>query len=165
MKLRDYIRENADREIVDIEALEKCLKPKKQKTIHDIENGERYFVLMSTGEINSDEWGDYVSEKECRSIGFAFLTEEEAEKRKKMFLIEEELIQLGGRREFKVGKDNYYLNFKFADGYIIHRNSTECTGNEIDFDTQEQIADAVKQIGTQRIIDEYFKPRLIYEED
>lgn len=163
MKLRDYIRENADREIVDIEALEKCLAKPNPKTIYDIKNGESYYILFSDGDIRRYVWNDSSSDKDLRSMGFAFLTEEEAEIRKKMLMIEEELIRFGGRREFKVGKDNYYLNFKFADGYIIHRNHIECTGNEIYFDTQEQIADAVKQIGTQRLIDEYFKPRIVEE--
>lgn len=163
MNLKEYIELNGEREIVDIEALEKCLAKPNPKTIYDIKNGESYYILFSDGDIRRYVWDDSSSDKDLRSMGFAFLTEEEAKIRKKMLLIEEELIRLGGRRQFKVGKDNYYLNFKFADGYIIHRNTNESMGNEIYFDTQEKIVDAVTQIGTQRLIDEYFKPRIVEE--
>lgn len=161
MNLKEYIELNGEREIVDIEALEKCLKPKKTKMIWDIEDGDNYYLFNDTGVISKSEWNDHPIDHARRAIGNAFLTKEEITVRKKMLMIEEELIRLGGRRQFKVGKDNYYLNFKFADGYIIHRNTNESMGNEIYFDTQEKIVDAVTQIGTQRLIDEYFKPRII----
>ncbi|WP_300836523.1 hypothetical protein [uncultured Dubosiella sp.] len=163
MNLKEYIELNGEREIVDIETLEKCLEPKKPKTIYDIEKDAPYFVLYADGTIVMRFWSNSDVDKKRRLSGYAFLTEEEAEIRKKMLMIEEELIRLGGRRQFKVGKDNYYLNFKFADGYIIHRNTNESMGNEIYFDTQEKIVDAVTQIGTQRLIDEYFKPRIVEE--
>lgn len=62
MKLRDYIRENADREIVDVDALEKCLKPKKQET--DIEKiavdpskiGPTITVKDTTKQLNPDHY-------------------------------------------------------------------------------------------------------------
>ena len=101
MNLKEYIELNGEREIVDIETLEKCLEPKKPKTIYDIKKGDPYFILTLDGAILKDEWYDWGSEKDMRSMGFTSLTEEEAEKRKKMLLIEEELIRLGGRREFK----------------------------------------------------------------
>lgn len=164
MKLRDYIRENADREIVDIEALEKCLAKPNPKTIYDIKNGESYYILFSDGDIRRYVWNDSSSDKDLRSMGFAFLTEEEAEKRKKMLLIEEELIQLGGRREFKLLKDNYSNLFWPERNSISYSNSSRCVQSEIYFDTQEQLKEAVEKIGEQRLIDEYFKPRLIVEE-
>ncbi|WP_300922403.1 hypothetical protein, partial [uncultured Dubosiella sp.] len=96
---------------------------------------------------------------------FTFLTEEETETRKKMLLIEEELIRLGGRREFKLLKDNYSNLFWPEKNSISYSNSSRCVQSEIYFDTQEQLKEAIKQIGEQRIIDEYLKPRMIFEED
>lgn len=163
MKLKEFIDENRDREIHDVEALEKFLKPKKKKTIYDIKKGDPYFVLTCNGNIVKQVWDDYESEKACRSMGFAFLTEEEAEIRKKMLLIEEELIRLGGRREFKLLKDNYSNIFWAENNSISYSNSSRCVQSEIYFDTQEQLKEAVKQIGKQRIIDEYFKPMIVEE--
>lgn len=164
MKLKEFIVENGDREIVDIEALEKCLEPKNPKTIYDIKCGDPYFILTLDGAIVKEEWYDWRSEKDYRSMGFAFLTEEEAETRKKMLLIEEELIRLGGRREFKLLKDNYSNLFWPEKNSISYSNSSRCVQSEIYFDTQEQLKEAVEQIGKQRLIDEYFKPRIVEED-
>ena len=165
MNLKDYIELNGECEIIDVEALEKCLEPKKPKTIYDIKKGDPYFILNINGDILAGVWDDYKSEKDYRSMGFAFLTEEEAEIRKKMLLIEEELIRLGGRREFKLLKDNYSNTLWPERNSISYSNSSRCVQSEIYFDTQEQLKEAIKQIGEQRIIDEYLKPRMIIAED
>lgn len=164
MKLKEFIVENGDREIVDMETLEKCLEKPNQKTIDDIKKGDTYFILNINGDIFSEVWEDYKSEKQYRSMGFAFLTEEEAETRKKMLMIEEELIRLGGRREFKLLKDNYSNLFWPEKNSISYSNSSRCVQSEIYFDTQEQLKEAVEQIGKQRLIDEYFKPRIVEED-
>lgn len=165
MNLKDYIELNGEREIVDVEALEKCLKPKKQKTIYDIKKYDPYFILTLDGSILKDEWNGWRSEEDMRSMGFVFLTEKEAEIRKKMLMIEEELIRLGGRREFKLLKDNYSNTFWPERNSISYSNSSRCVQSEIYFDTQEQLKEAIKQIGEQRLIDEYLKPMMIIEED
>ncbi len=100
-----------------------------------------------------------------RSTGFTFLTEEEAEIRKKMLLIEELLIKHGGRREFRKNKCNHYISFSEPNELILHNSCFTYIDNEIYFDTEEQLKKAVKAIGKQRILDEYFKPRIIAEED
>ncbi len=164
MKLNEFLAENGDREIVDIEALEKCLAKPKPKTIYEIKKGDPYFILTLDGDIFKDEWYDLVSEEDMRSMGFVFLTEKEAEARKKMLLIEEELIRLGGRREFKLLKDNYSNLFWPEKNSISYSNSSRCVQSEIYFDTQEQLKEAVEQIGKQRLIDEYFKPRIVEED-
>ena len=164
MNLKDYIELNGECEIIDVEALEKCLEPKKPKTIYEIKKGDPYFILNINGDILAGVWDDYETEKAYRSMGFAFLTEEEAEIRKKMLLIEEELIRLGGRREFKLLKDNYSNTFWPERNSISYSNSSRCVQSEIHFDTQEQVKEAVKQIGKQRLIDEYFKPRIVEED-
>ena len=165
MNLKDYIELNGECEIIDVEALEKCLEPKKPKTIYDIKKGDPYFILNINGDILAGVWDDYETEKAYRSMGFAFLTEEEAEIRKKMLLIEEELIRLGGRREFKLLKDNYSNTFWPERNSISYSNSSRCVQSEIYFDTQEQLKEAIKQIGEQRLIDEYLKPMMIIDED
>lgn len=165
MNLKEYIELNGEREIVDIEALEKCLAKPNPKTIYDIEKGDPYFILNINGDILAGVWDDYETEKAYRSMRFAFLTEEEAEIRKKMLLIEEELIRLGGRREFKLLKDNYSNTFWPERNSISYSNSSRCVQSEIYFDTQEQLKEAIKQIGEQRLIDEYLKPMMIIDED
>ena len=165
MNLKEYIELNGEREIVDIEALKKCLAKPKPKTIYDIKKGDPYFILNINGDILAGVWDDYETEKAYRSMGMAFLTEEEAEIRKKMLLIEEELIRLGGRREFKLLKDNYSNTFWPERNSISYSNSSRCVQSEIYFDTQEQLKEAIKQIGEQRLIDEYLKPMMIIDED
>ncbi|MEY8256978.1 hypothetical protein AAK706_04520 [Erysipelotrichaceae bacterium 66-17] len=165
MNLKEYIELNGEREIVDIEALEKCLKPKKQKTIYDIKKYDPYFILTLDGSILKDEWNGWRSEEDMRSMGFVSLTEKEAEIRKKMLMIDEELIRLGGRREFKVCGFNYFLNFNTISESTVYALAGTYMGNEIYFDTEDQARKAVEQIGEQRLIDEYFKPRMIFEED
>ena len=152
MNLKDYIELNGECEIIDVEALEKCLEPKKPKTIYDIKKGDPYFILNINGDILEGVWDDYETEKAYRSMGFAFLTEEEAEIRKKMLLIEEELIRLGGRREFKAGRDNYNLGLCATNKSIIYGTSSTYMGYGVYFDTREQAKEAVEQIGEQRLI-------------
>lgn len=164
MNLKEYIEINGEREIIDLEALEKCLAKPKPKTIYDIKKGDPYFVLTLDGAILKEEWYDRVSEKAYRSMGFSFLTEEEAEIRKKMLLIEEELIRLGGRREFKTGNDNYNLGLCATNKSIIYGTSSTYMGYGVYFDTREQAKEAVEKIGEQRLIDEYFKPRIVEED-
>lgn len=165
MNLKEYIELNGEREIVDIETLEKCLTKPKPKTIYDIKKGDPYFILNIDGYILSGVWGDRESEKAYRSMGFAFLTEEEAEIRKKMLLIEEEFIKHGGRREFRKNKCNHYISFSEPNELILYNSCYAYIDNEIYFDTEEQLKKAVEQIGKQRIIDEYYKPRIIAAED
>lgn len=163
MKLSEFIEENCDRDIVDIEALEKCLEPKNPKTIYDIKDGEPYYILFSDGVIKKFIWHCDALGNAFRSLGFAFLTEKEAEIRKKILMIEEELIRLGGRREFRKNKRNYYISFSVLNELILYNCSFTYIDNEIYFDTEEQVKEAVKQIGKQRLIDEYFKPRIVEE--
>lgn len=163
MNLKEYIELNGEREIVDIEALEKCLEPKKPKTIYDIKKGDPYFILNINGDISAEVWDDYELEKPYRSMGMAFLTEEEAEIRKKMLLFEEELIKHGGRREFRKNKCNHYISFYEPNKLRLCNSCFVHIDNEIYFDTEEQLKKAVKAIGKQRIIDEYFKPRIVEE--
>lgn len=165
MNLKDYIELNGEREIIDIEALEKCLAKPNPKTIYDIKDGEPYYILFSDGFIKKSIWHCDVLGNAFRSLGFAFLTEKEAEIRKKMLMIEEELIRLGGRIEFKVGKNNYNLGLCATNKSIIYGTSSTYMGHGVYFDTREQAKEAVEQIGEQRLIDEYFKPRMIFEED
>lgn len=152
MNLKEYIELNGEREIVDIEALEKCLAKPNPKTIYDINVGEPFCILFSDGDINEYFWRDAVSGNGFRSMGFAFLTKEEAETRKKMLLIEEELIRLGGRREFKAGRDNYNLGLCATNKSIIYGTSSTYMGYGVYFDTREQAKEAVEQIGEQRLI-------------
>lgn len=164
MNLKEYIELNGEREIVDVEALEKCLEPKKPKTIYDINVGEPFYILFSDGDINKYFWRGTVSDNAFRSMGFAFLTEEEAETRKKMLMIESELIKHGGRREFRKNKSNHYISFSEPNELILHNSCFAYIDNVIYFDTEEQLKEAVEQIGKQRIIDEYFKSRIIEED-
>lgn len=153
MNLKDYIELNGEREIIDIEALEKCLKPKKQKTIYDIEKGDSYFVLTCNGNIVKQVWDDYESEKACRSIGSAFLTEEEAEARKKTLLIEQQLIRLGGRREFKPQYQNWII--EPTDRGLIVRKS-HYPYSPMFFNAKEMAQKAIEIIGERYLFDEYF---------
>ncbi|WP_281523558.1 hypothetical protein [Turicimonas muris] len=164
MKLKEFIEENGDREIVDIEALEKCLEHKKPKTIWDVKAGDMYFYLNGRGSIKKVYWDNHPVDKEFQEMGMAFLTKEEAEIRKKMLLIEGWLMRLGGRREFKSSGGNWYLKYDLhLDELIVKKPSCGSMQQDIYFDTKEDVVEAIDALGSQRIINEYFKPRIIKE--
>lgn len=153
MKLSEFIEENCDRDIVDIEALEKCLEPKNPKTIYDIKDGEPYYILFSDGVIKKFIWHCDALGNAFRSLGFAFLTEKEAEARKKTLLIEQQLIRLGGRREFKPGRQNWII--EPTDRGLIVRKS-HYPYSPMFFNAKEMAQKAIEIIGERYLFDEYF---------
>lgn len=160
MNLNEFLALNGDREIVDIEALEKCLEPKKPEPVHGIKYGGTYYFFDYTGNISSTEWTEHPLDYARLRMGNVFLTLKEIAVRKKMLLIEAELIKLGGRREFKAGQNNFYITYG-CSGEDCATASTFVVQNDIYFDTQEEAHNAIAQIGKQRFIDEYFKSRII----
>lgn len=153
MKLSEFIEENCDRDIVDIEALEKCLELKNPKTIYDIKDGEPYYILFSDGVIKKFIWHCDALGNAFRSLGFAFLTEKEAEARKKTLLIEQQLIRLGGRREFKPGRQNWII--EPTDRGLIVRKS-HYPYSPMFFNAKEMAQKAIEIIGERYLFDEYF---------
>lgn len=153
MKLSEFIEENCDRDIVDIEALEKCLEPKNPKTIYDIKDGEPYYILFSDGVIKKFIWHCDVLGNAFRSLGFAFLTEKEAKARKKTLLIEQQLIRLGGRREFKPGRQNWII--EPTDRGLIVRKS-HYPYSPMFFNTKEIAQRVIGILGERYLFDEYF---------
>lgn len=162
MKLKEFIEENGDRKIADIEVLEKCLEPKKPKTIWNVEKNDVIVHLSEDGKLCEMYWNDNNFHRDSRALGFEFLTEEEAEARAKMLWIETQLLRLGGRREFKSSGGNWYLEYDLhLDELIVKKPPCGQMRQDIYFDTKEDVAEAIDVLGSQRIINEYFKPRVI----
>lgn len=153
MNLKEYIELNGEREIVDIEALEKCLEKPKPKTIYDINVGEPFYILFSDGVIKKFIWHNSAMDNAFRSLGFAFLTEKEAENRKKIFIIEQQLIRLGGRREFKPGRQNWII--EPTDRGLIVRKS-HYPYSPMFFNSKEIAQRVIEIMGERYLFDEYF---------
>lgn len=153
MNLKDYIELNGEREIIDIEALEKGLAKPNPKTIYDIKDGEPYYILFSDGVIKKFIWYCDALGNAFRSLGFAFLTEKEAEARKKTLLIEQQLIRLGGRREFKPGRQNWII--EPTDRGLIVRKS-HYPYSPMFFNTKEIAQRVIGILGERYLFDEYF---------
>lgn len=160
MKLKEFIEENCDREIIDVEALEKCLAPKKPKTVNDITYEDTYFYFDDMGNICESKWLDHTIDDARLAMGNVFLTLEEITARKEMLMIEAELISCGGRREFKVGKNNMYLCYNPATGLIEINDAYNAVRQDIYFDTSKQAREAIATIGERKIIDNFFKSKI-----
>lgn len=132
--------------------IESMLRPYQEtpKTIWDLKKDDTYYLIDSDGEVLDKTWDNnlYIDDN-CREIGNVFLTKEEAfadlERRK----IETEMLRLGGRRNFKFNGKNYFIYYN--DGinvgfyiYIMYQGL-------IYFDSKEQLNEAVKTIGSDRI--------------
>lgn len=124
----------------------------KPKTVWNLEEGDYYAIANISGEVSEIHWDGTAVEKSCRGFGNCFLTKEEAEFEVERRKIETEMLRLGGRRNIKIGKDNYYIMYDHKTGdfaYLI-RNWIHEQGC-IYFDSDIDAIDVVQEIGEDRI--------------
>lgn len=126
------------------------VKP-KPKTVWDLKDGDKYYLITHYGKIERFTWDDDEFDLRRREYGNAFLTQEEAEfelERKKC----EAIMLKYGRRTFKYGKDNYLLRINnddkqaFVDFWSLNRFQ-----GTIYFDTEELAQKAIDEIGEEML--------------
>lgn len=136
--------------------IESMLRPYQEppKTIWDLKKDDTYYLIDIDGEVLNATWNNTYLDEGFRKIGNVFLTKEEAfadlERRK----IETEMLRLGGRRNFKFNEKNYSIYY--SDGINVKGINVEfylsaMHQGSIYFDSKEQLNEAVKTIGLDRI--------------
>lgn len=136
---------------VDEEKLKEFLTPPKDKTVWDLEEGDRYYYFDDYDGVSLSTWNDIDVDITRRYFGNCFLTKEEAEFEVERCRVEAILLKYG-RREFKYDEKNYQLSYVYddyridIDGYAIYQNQ-----GAIYFDTEELCLKAIDEAGEDNI--------------
>lgn len=138
--------------LVDENKLKELLVKPEPKTVWDLKDGDKFYLISHYGKVERITWNDDEFDLRRREYGNAFLTREEAE-----FELEcrkcEAIMLKYGRRTFKPGKNNYYIDFVHYHGnviYISHNCKTHSQGS-IYFDNKELAWKAIHELGTERL--------------
>ena len=163
IKLKELLEKYGDYEVNE-EKLEEILLKPKTKTIWNIERCDWYFAIIR-GKVCKLMWKGDPLDLDIRDSGDAFLTEQEAKFELERRKVEEEMLSLGGTRDFwSIGcarVKKYYLiyNHKKKKSYVCHSYDYHNLG-QICFPSEEAAKNAIKIIGESRI-----KKYLFYAED
>lgn len=127
----------------------------KPKTVWDLKEREECYSLTICGNVHHGFWDGSFSSIAIRDTGGIFLTKEEAENDVERRKIENEMLRLGGRREFKNGENNYYIVCDFDSSHfairIFNNKSDGFAQMTIYFDSAKECRNAIKTIGEYRI--------------
>jgi hypothetical protein len=130
---------------------EDLLEPyiEKPKSVWDLKEGDTYYSIYGNGNVSSEKkWFDDEYENNYREIGNVFLTREEAEFEVERRKIETEMIKLGGRRKFELGKANWYLEYRpMSEGIEAMWTTYEMRQGTIYYDSEEKAKKVVEIIG------------------
>ena len=128
----------------------------KSKTVWDLKIGDKCYFATVIGHVFPGTWNNLNAQIENRKLGNCFLTEEEAEYELERRRIENEMLRLGGRRNFKKGELNWYI-YSFCDfgnknsiGYNYDRDNNDGRWR-IYFDSIKDCSNAVNLIGEDKI--------------
>ena len=153
--MNNNIRKLIDDNWEDIKSLiiEKAEAEQKPKSIWDLkkEDGEQYYVLRTTGDINIDNFSSRLDEY-IREAGNAFLTREEAElevERRKV-----EAIMKKYSRPFRDEEQNWYLYYShnnITDTGVVYDAEYEINVGIPYFETKEIALKAMEEIGHGRL--------------
>ena len=135
-----------------------CKKKPKPKSVWNLKDGDRYFVLYHDGDMADYKWKGDTSLGACyRDYGNIFLTRDEAEKDVERRKVETLLLKYGGRRWFKDGVENWLIVLmEDRLTWFIYNESIQ---GVIYFDTEEQAEKAIEEIGKERIKQALFEVR------
>ena len=150
--MNNNIRKLIDDNWEDIKELivQKAEAELKPKSIWDLkkEDGEQYYVLRTTGDINIDNFSSRLDEY-IREAGNVFLTREEAEfeiERRKI-----ETIMMKHGRPFKYGEYDYCIEYSHNNNTLsIFRYSAASFGIPY-FETREIAEKVIDEIGEDRL--------------
>lgn len=137
--------------LVDENKLKELLVKPKPKTVWDLKDGDKYYLISHYGKVERITWGYDKFDIRRRKYGNAFLTEEEAE-----FELErrrcESIMLKYGRRMLKYKDDNYSFQFDNTGKkvYVEVWNTCQFQGS-IYFDTKELAKKAINEIGEERL--------------
>lgn len=117
--------------------------------------GEYYFFVSSAGAVCEYEFTDCNTEDLFYSIGNMFQKREQAESEVKARKIIAQLWRCDGARGFVAGQSNWLFTSDGDDGclelsYMYNTITQSCFPY---FDSEEQLLQAIQQVGEQNIID------------
>lgn len=137
--------------LVDENKLKELLVKPEPKTVWDLKDGDKYYLISHTGKVERITWDDDKFDLRRREIGNVFLTKEEAEfelERRKC----ESIMLKYGRRTFKYGDDNYLFRFDNIYKKLEVEVWRTCHfQGTIYFDTEELAKKAINEIGEERL--------------
>ncbi|WP_300077930.1 hypothetical protein [uncultured Thomasclavelia sp.] len=150
-----------------VTVLEKAIKEFKEnskpKTIYDLRDGDKYWVVGYDGAINGCTFFDSYSDKKIIEIGSAFLTEEEAKYEIKCREVYTQLKKYSYDFSYEEWKNGnilkYFLNYIADQNYIKINSCYHLNCSALYFKTKENAQLAIDEVGKENIIKYYFKIR------
>lgn len=150
MKLKEFTKEYGDYE-VDAEILMNILYKPSPKSVQDLEKGASYYIITQSGAIIEYIWLNSDADRKFRNSGNCFLTKKAAKHKLERNKIEAELLELGGRRNFKLYEPNHILIYSHVAKMVTCVNQRQTDTGGIYFDTQEECINARETIGHKRL--------------
>lgn len=136
---------------VDEDKLKELLVKPEPKTVWDLKDGDKYYLISHYGKVERITWNDDEFDLRRREYGNAFLTREEAEFELEYLKCEAIMLKYG-RRTFKYNKDNYLLRINNSDEKVeVGFWSIYQFQGSIYFDTEELAQTAMNEIGEERL--------------
>lgn len=137
--------------LVDEDKLKELLVKPEPKTIWNLKDGDKYYLISHYGKVERITWNDDEFDLRRREYGNAFLTREEAQ-----FELErrrcEAIMLKYGRRKFKPRDFNYLIRFDNDDkqAFVDFWRLNQFQGT-IYFDTEELAQKAIDEIGEEML--------------
>lgn len=152
MNLQEWIEENKNKEVV-FEDGKLTIKDPETNGRWKSEDGDVYFTVLGTGEVNENVWSFHIHNDSHRfAIGNVFKTEEEARNMIERLKIRAEMLDLGGREEFRANQKNFYISGDIQADTIFATNSGgKPYLNAIYFDTRDEAKKAINAVGVHRL--------------
>lgn len=152
MNLQDWIEKNKHKEI-KFEDGKIVLVETEDKGRWRPNKDEICYYATSNGELSYKVWDECDPDSEGMfEIGNVFQTEEEAEKAIERLAVRAELLDLGGREEFRANQKNFYISGDIQADTIYATNSGgKPYLNAIYFDTRDEAKKAISLVGVHRL--------------
>lgn len=137
--------------LVDEDKLKELLVKPKPKSVWDLEDGDVYYSVNSTGSINNYDWRNDQVDREIRKHGHMYLTEEEAKFEAERQECEAIMLRYG-RRAFKHQEPNWFLYFSYIENQVdLGCNFKVSYPGLIYFDSEELTRKAVESLTESRL--------------
>lgn len=152
MNLQEWIEENKNKEVV-FEDGKLAIKDPETNGRWKPEGANHYFTVLGTGEVNENVWSFNIHNDSHRfAMGNVFKTEEEARNMIERLKIRAEMLDLGGREEFRANQKNFYISGDIQADTIFATNSGgKPYLNAIYFDTRDEAKKAINAVGVRRL--------------
>lgn len=121
----------------------------KPKSVWFLQVRDTYYVIdYDAMNVRSVIFFNDTDDLNYRYLGNCFLTKEEAESELERVKIEAEMLRLGGRRKFELGKANWYLEYRpMSEGIEAMWTTYEMRQGTIYYDSEEKAKKVVEIIG------------------